>query len=79
MNFCITDNFQGMHSVLKRGVTILKSAPKYDAVLTDMLPSIFRKEFSNASVLHVFFRDITCMKYARDAYMTWDAVFGKLI
>ncbi|XP_069669416.1 pickpocket protein 11-like [Periplaneta americana] len=31
---------------------------------------------TNISILHVFFRDITCMKYARDAYMTWDAVFA---
>ncbi|XP_033606268.1 sodium channel protein Nach isoform X3 [Cryptotermes secundus] len=34
------------------------------------------KQVSNSSIMSVFFRDITCMKYARDAYMTWDAVFA---
>ncbi|GFG36325.1 hypothetical protein Cfor_05944, partial [Coptotermes formosanus] len=33
------------------------------------------RNVANASVLHAFFRGITCMKYARNAYVTWDVVF----
>lgn len=61
---------------IKQGISALEST----SVCIEEIMGIYfhsRKNVPNTSVLHVFFRDITCMKYARDAYMTWDAMFGK--
>ncbi|PSN41206.1 hypothetical protein C0J52_04176, partial [Blattella germanica] len=39
-------------------------------------PMFSKRRIPNASVLHVHFSEFTCMKYARNAYMTWDSVFA---
>lgn len=31
----------------------------------------------NLTGVHVYFEDFTCVKYRRDVYMTWDALFCK--
>lgn len=35
------------------------------------------KDFDDSTTLKVHFKDLTCIKYRRDMYMTWDGLFGK--
>lgn len=35
------------------------------------------KNLSNHVTLKVHFKDVTCLKYRRDIFMTWDGFLGK--
>lgn len=34
------------------------------------------EDLDDSTTLKVHFKDITCIKYRRDMYMTWDGLFG---
>jgi hypothetical protein len=68
---------QGMQSILVVRIWCILIYPWICCSIYRSVSITCRRNFSNASVLHIFFRGITCMKYARNAYMTWDVVFGK--
>lgn len=36
------------------------------------------EDLDDSTTLKVHFKDITCIKYRRDMYMTWDGLFGKI-
>lgn len=33
-------------------------------------------DLDDSTTLKVHFKDLTCIKYRRDMYMTWDGLFG---
>lgn len=35
-----------------------------------------REENAGESIVYVFFKDLTCLKYRRDPFMNWDSLFG---
>lgn len=35
------------------------------------------EDLEDSTTLKVHFKDLTCIKYRRDMYMTWDGLFGK--
>lgn len=35
-------------------------------------------DLHEATTLSVHFKDLTCIKYRRDMYMTWDGLLGEL-
>lgn len=37
------------------------------------------KDFDDSTTLKVHFKDLTCIKYRRDMYMTWDGLFGNFL
>lgn len=37
------------------------------------------EDLDDSTTLKVHFKDLTCIKYRRDMYMTWDGLFGKYI
>lgn len=41
------------------------------------LPSENVENLERATTLKVHFKDLTCIKYRRDMYMTWDGLLGK--
>lgn len=34
------------------------------------------EDLDDSTTLKVHFKDLTCIKYRRDMYMTWDGLFG---
>lgn len=36
------------------------------------------EDLDDSTTLKVHFKDLTCIKYRRDMYMTWDGLFGEL-
>lgn len=37
------------------------------------------EDLDDSTTLKVHFKDLTCIKYRRDMYMTWDGLFGNQI
>lgn len=36
------------------------------------------EDLDDSTTLKVHFKDLTCIKYRRDMYMTWDGLFGEI-
>lgn len=34
---------------------------------------------NSSSIVNVYFKDLTCLKYRRDPFMTWDGLFCEYI
>lgn len=45
------------------------------SVFLSILPSRYTN-LSDMTTLYVYFKDLTCIRYRRDLYMTWDALFA---
>lgn len=75
--FYVAGDFQGVQSSLVVRIWCTVFCPRISCSIYSSISITCRRNISNASVLNIFFRGITCMKYARTTYMTWDVVFGK--
>lgn len=47
-------------------------------ILSTIFTSDNSEDLDDSTTLKVHFKDLTCIKYRRDMYMTWDGLFGKL-
>lgn len=51
---------------------------KHECFSFALISSDNSEDLDDSTTLKVHFKDLTCIKYRRDMYMTWDGLFGKL-
>lgn len=49
---------------------------KLDSNIGEMITDDGLSDDEKPSIVYVYFKDLTCLKYRRDPFMNWDGLFG---